>query len=164
MKVEGQDFLQNRSCFFGSFVLPGVLLFDFILVLRCYTVKKCQLEKAQKHFHLSRGTLHCFSALFITDSGIAKSLSQTTTQETPWPNMEILPQTVSFDSISATYPLFHTQMYKNGTGSMLSSYSRYTCFSCDLMSTALTASPARSVVKSTDLYSPTFPSHSYRRL
>lgn len=81
MKVEGQDFLLNRSCFFGSFVLGwgggwgGVLLYYFIFVLHCYMVKKCQLEKVQKHFSLTRGTLHC--VLFITDGAIARVFLRT---------------------------------------------------------------------------------------
>lgn len=45
MKVERQDFLPNRSCFFGSFVLRGMLLFDAVFVLHCYMAKKFQLKK-----------------------------------------------------------------------------------------------------------------------
>lgn len=50
----------------------GVILFDFIFVLCCYMVKKCQLEKMQKRFSLTRGTLHCFSVLFTTDGDIGR--------------------------------------------------------------------------------------------
>lgn len=166
MKVERQDFLPNRSCFFRSFVLRGVPLFDFIFILRCYVAKKFQLEKLQKHFNPPTGTSYCISGLFITDGSNSESLSQSTTHETSSLNMEVLSQTVSLDEISAKslVPSMNVQecnrLYITSVRSLYTDRGGLLCPHF----IGVNLSPAPSAVKSTDLYPIAFPFHSCRRV
>ena len=144
-------------------------MFDFIFVLRCYTVKKCQLEKVQKHFSLTRGTLHCFSVFFTTDGGIARVFPRPPPMKhhlQTWRYFHRLFHLIRFQqripySMHECTRMGQTVRYRYMVSIHVSPAQRGV--SCDHVS-GINLSPAHPAVKFADLYSPTLPSHCCRRL